>query len=202
MKSPAPCGSSVRVCGGCTAVPMPSERKASRMTSIAATRPDRRATSAAARMFGPIVEVMISVGRCRSCLVHSVAAGYGPVDLDIQDLAWVHVMRVLGEHDKVREFAGSNRAFDRLLTRVVGAVPGVDSQRFIHGNALIGAPGFSAPTRAGDHALNSHQGSERSRAEIRARRNMHPRIEERPEGHASLHQLGTVEVEFIGVVVS
>src|SRR5580698_1522916 len=199
MKSPASCGSSVRVCGGCTAVPPPSERKAPRMTSRAATRPERRATSAAPRMMGNSDVVTVN-SKPRSCLVHGFAAGYGSVDLDIQNLAWVHLMRILGEHDEVREFAGRNGAFDRLLARIVGAVPSVDSQRFIHRNALIGAPGFSVPASAGDHALNSHQGSERTRTEIRTRRNMDPRVEERSEGHASLHQLGAVEVELVAVV--
>ena len=89
-----------------------------------------------------------------------------------------------------------------FLARVIGTVPGVDSQRFIQGNALIGTPGFAVPARAGDHALNPHQRSEGTRAKVRAGRDMDARIEQGPERHAPLHQLGTVEVEFIGVVIS
>src|SRR5580698_5701329 len=97
MKSPASRGSSVTVCGGCTAVPRPSERKASRMISMAGTRPERRATSAAERIIGYSVVVMIL-----ACL----AALFG-LHADIRDpivgcQCYLHSQRSTGVDGRIR----------------------------------------------------------------------------------------------------
>ncbi len=111
-------------------------------------------------------------------------------------------MRILGQDDEVGQLAARDRSLDRFLARRVGAIQGIDAQRLVHGDALIGAPDFAIPTRARHHALDPHQGRKGTGIEIRARGCRHAGIEKRAVRHAALHQFLAVEVKLIRVVVS
>ena len=85
--------------------------------------------------------------------------------------------------------------------RRVRAVERVDAHRLVDGDTLVRAPRFSVPARARHHALDTHQRCKGSGTEVRARARGDAGVEQRAEGHAALHQLFTVKLELVRVVV-
>ena len=55
-------------------------------------------------------------------------------------------VRVVREHDEVRQLARRDRALDAFLARRVGAVERVDLDRFVDADALVGAPRRRRPS--------------------------------------------------------
>src|SRR6188768_3865539 len=82
-------------------------------------------------MMGPAMPAYASgfVGTIGSPLrfMHRLAAHNSTDDLDVFDLVWLHVVRIVRQHHEIRELAGGNRSFDGFFTRRVRAVHGVDA---------------------------------------------------------------------------
>ena len=96
-------------------------------------------------------------------LVSRAAAHDGAYDLNVFDLVRAHRVRIVGQHDEVRQLARRDRALERFLMRGVRAVDRVDLDRLVDADALIGAPRRAVPTSTRHHALNAHQRRERAR---------------------------------------
>src|SRR5215472_16253906 len=84
---------------------------------------------------------------------------------------------------------------------MVGAIKGIDPNRFIYADALVGSPGLLVPAVERPPTLDAHEGSERPRAEIGAGRRVNSGIEKGAESHAMLHALLTIKMKLVGVVV-
>src|SRR5882724_7784216 len=134
-------------------------------------------------------------------LVGRGSADDGADDMNILDFLGIHRMRILGQDHEVRELARGDGPLDRFLPGGVGTIDRADAQRLVDADSLVGAPDLSVPPGASHHALDAHQRRERARIEVRPGRHRDARVEKRPIGHASLHDLFTVEMELIGVVV-
>src|SRR5882757_6812069 len=73
-------------------------------------------------------------------LVGRGSADDGADDMNVLDFPGIHRVRILGQDDEVRQFAGRDGPLDRLLARGVGTVNGADAQRLVDANPLVGAP--------------------------------------------------------------
>ncbi len=57
-----------------------------------------------------------------SSLVNRLPAHYGTDNLDVLNLLHIHTVKVIGQHDKIRQLPRGDRSFDGLLACVIGAI--------------------------------------------------------------------------------
>src|SRR6185503_1408049 len=135
------------------------------------------------------------------CFVHGTATDNGTRDFDVFDLLGIDGVRILREHDEVRQLAWRDRAFEVLFLRRIRTVQRVHADGTLDADLLIRAPDLAVPAFARDHSLNAHQRRKRTGAEIRPRCRVHAGVEQRTKGHRPCHELLAVEHELVGVVV-
>src|SRR5580698_4558568 len=111
-----------------------------------------------------------------SSFVDRLAAYDGTNNLDILDPVARNRVQVFCQDNIIRQLAGSDRAFDVLLVRVIGSVEGVHADGFVERDLLVSAPGFAVPTSAGHHALDGHARIKGARTEIGASRDLYPGV--------------------------
>src|SRR4051794_19023786 len=136
-----------------------------------------------------------------SRLINSVPAGHGSNDSNVLDLGWIHRVRIVGEDDEICKLACRNGAFECFFMRRIRTIDCDNPQRFVDADALVATPGLAIPPRASHHSLNTHEWGEWARTKIRAGGRRYPRVGKGAVGHGPLHQVLTVKLEFVGVVI-
>jgi hypothetical protein len=64
-------------------------------------------------------------------VIDRLAAADGSDDLDVLNLVHGNRVRVFSQDYVVRQFAGGDRSFDAFFVGVIGAVQGIDADRFV-----------------------------------------------------------------------
>src|SRR5688572_26895558 len=133
--------------------------------------------------------------------VHGFATDDGARDCDVFDPLGIDGVRILREHDEVRQLAWRDRTLEVLFLRRIRAVQRVHADGTLDADLLSRSPDLAVPALARDHPLNTHERRKRTGAEVRPGCGTHAGVEQRAEGHRSRHQLLAVEHELVGVVI-
>src|SRR6185295_6573485 len=78
------------------------------------------------------IDLAKPLGERSSRLINRVAADHRLDDLDVLDLLLVHGVRIVRQHDEIRELARHDRSLERLLVRGECTVDRDDVKCFVH----------------------------------------------------------------------